>query len=550
MSKIAVIGLDGATWSLMQPLIDAGKLPHLARLVQGGVKADLRSVPNMRSAAAWTSFMTGTNPGKHGIYEFYERVPGEYRIRFTNGSFRHGRAFWEILGSEGRKVGVVNVPMTYPAGDLNGFLIAGLDAPGKQSRGFCFPEDLLDRVERQVGEYVLEPGVTGLMVGGDEEGAEKALHHSITQRKKAFIHLMENEDWELFVAVFRETDNVHHCFWKFLEPDKVDATIPEGSPFRKTIEGVYLHLDEAVGEIVDRLPGDATVIVMSDHGFGFRQFGSSCLNGYLEKHGYLTLRKKGGGLLKTVYKGVEGLLKRKAKERLLRLLPGLRDRVQSRLYFSRVDWPRTRAYSDGVMPVVWINVKGRDPEGVVEPGAEYDSVVAGVTEALMEAVDIRSGRPVVEAVQHRDSIYHGPFASAAPDLLVQWKEDEPVFGLSRGGGGEPVEPEFPTGEFSMITGEHRRDGIFIARGPAIREGVTLDTLSIMDICPTVLFGMGSEIPSSVDGRPITEVFRPSFLDGREVKWRSDDDAGAVETQYREEDEATIRKRLRDLGYIE
>jgi len=550
VKKVVIIGLDGATWSLMQPLIDAGKLPHLERLAGGGVRADLRSVPNMRSAAAWTSFMTGTNPGKHGIYEFYERIPGEYRIRFTNGSFRHGRPFWDLLGDAGYRVGVVNVPMTYPAGEVNGFLIAGLDAPGKQSRGFCYPPDLVERVEKQVGEYVLEPGITGMLVGGDVEGAEKALHHSITQRKKTFLHLMKNEAWDLFVAVFRETDNVHHCFWKYIQPEEVGAAIADDSPFRKTIEGVYVHLDEAVGEILAALPRDAAVIVMSDHGFGFRQFGASCINGYLEKDGYLALRGKGGGFLKSAYRRVEGLLSRKTKERLLRLLPGVRDRVQSRLYFSRVDWPRTKAYSDGVMPVVWINVKGRDPEGVVEPGADYDRVKDGVVQALMEAVDIRSGRPVVEAVRHRDEIYSGPHADAAPDLLVHWKEDEPVFGLARGPGGEPVEPEFPTGEFSMITGEHRRDGIFIARGPEIREGVALETLSLMDICPTVLYGMGEAIPSSVDGRPVIEAFTPSFNEGREVKWRSLDEEGKDETRYREEDEDTIRQRLRDLGYIE
>jgi len=548
LQKIVILGLDGATWSLVQPYIDQGLLPNLKKLVDSGVRALLRSVPNMRSAAAWTSFMTGTNPGKHGIYEFYERVPGEYRIRFVNGSWRKGRAFWEILG---KRAGIINVPMTYPARAMNGFQFAGLDAPGKESKGFCWPPDMVKKVEAAVGEYVLEPGVTGLMVAGNEKGAEQALLHSITQRKKAFVHLMGKEPWDIFVAVFRETDNAHHCFWKYLEPDKVDADVERGSVFSKTIEKVYRHLDGAVGEILEKVPPDAVVMIMSDHGFGFRQYGTSCLNGFLANTGFLSFRPKAsGGLLKTLYRGVESLLKRGAKEKLVRLFPSLRDKVQSRLYFSRIDWSATRAYSDSVMPVVWINERGRDPEGIVEPGVEYDTVRAQVVDALMDARDVKTGRTVVEAVHHRSEIYSGPHVDRAPDLLVEWKHDEPIFGLVPGSGGAAAFPEFPTGEFTVITGEHRPDGIFIMSGPGVREGVDLERLSLLDICPTVLYGMGSAIPADVDGRAVTEAFTSDFVATRDIRMSDEISGTTRESDYDQEDAETLRRRLRDLGYID
>jgi len=557
LQKIVILGLDGATWTLVQPFIDQGLLPNLKRLVDRGVRAPLRSVPNMRSAAAWTSFMTGTNPGKHGIYEFYERVPGEYKIRFVNGSWRNGRAFWEILGDRveggepGKRAGIVNVPMTYPAAPMEGFLFAGLDAPGKESRGFCWPPGMVTKVEAAVGEYVLEPGVTGLMVAGNEKGAEDALLHSITQRKKAFVHLMRNEPWDVFVAVFRETDNAHHCFWKYLEPEKVGFDREQDPVFAKTIEKVYCRLDRAVGEILEEVPPEAAVMIMSDHGFGFRQYGTSCLNGFLANTGFLTFRPRGrGGLLKTLYRGVEGLLKRGAKEKLVRLFPSLRDKVQSRLYFSRIDWAGTRAYSDSVMPVVWINERGRDPEGIVEPGVDYDRVRARVVEALMDARDMKTGRRVVEAVHHRSEIYSGPHADRAPDLLVEWKEDEPIFGLVPGSGGPAALPEFPTGEFTVITGEHRPDGIFIMSGPGVREGESLERLSLLDICPTVLYGMGSAIPADVDGRPITEAFTSGFVEKRPVRFTDGTDRAGSRSNYDEEESETLRHRLRDLGYIE
>lgn len=551
MNKIVILGFDGATWRLARPYMEQGKLPHLSRLVEEGVHGPLRSVPNMRSAAAWTSFMTGTNPGRHGIYEFYERVPGEYRIRFVNGSWRRGPAFWDILGDAGKKIGAVNVPMTYPAREVNGFMIAGLDAPGKESKAFSHPPDMVKKIEAAVGEYVLEAGVTGLLVAGNEKGAEEALLHSIVQRKKAFIHLLKTEPWDVFTAVFRETDNAHHCFWKYLEPEMVDADVPVDSPFARTIEKVYVHLDAALGEILEVLPDDAAVIVMSDHGFGFRQYGTSCLNGFLANTGFLTQSAGGGGgVLKTAYRAVEGLLKRGAKEKLVRLFPKLRDRVQSRLYFSRIDWPKTRAYSDGVMPVVWINERGRDPEGIVEPGAEYDRVAAEVTQALMDARDVKTGRKVVEAVHHRDSIYSGPFTDRAPDLLIEWKDREPVFGLVSGPGGPAAMPEFPTGEFTVITGEHRPDGIIVFKGPGVRRGETVEGLSLMDICPTVLYAMDAPIPADVDGRPAMEAFTEAFHAGKEVRIGAAASGDTAESDYEQEDEETMRARLRDLGYIE
>lgn len=552
-----ILGLDGATWSLVQPYIDQGLLPNVKKLASRGVRAPLRSVPNMRSAAAWTSFMTGTNPGKHGIFEFYERLPGEYRIRFVNGSWRKGRAFWEILGDPsdqgrpGKRAGVVNVPMTYPARAMKGFLLAGLDAPGKESKGFCWPPDMVKRVEAAVGEYVLEPGVTGLLVAGNEKGAEHALLHSIAQRKKAFVHLMQTEPWDIFVAVFRETDNAHHCFWKYLEPDKVDADVEAGSVFSQTIEKVYRHLDAALGEILENVPPDAVVMIMSDHGFGFRQYGTSCLNRFLADTGLLAFRAKArGGLLKILYRSLEGLLKRSAKEKLVRLFPSLRDRVQSRLYFSPIDWSATRAYSDSVMPVVWINERGRDPQGIVEPGVEYDTVCAQVIDVLMDARDVYTGRTVAKAVHHRSEIYSGPHVDRAPDLLVAWKQDEPIFGLVPGGGGPAALPEFPTGEFTMITGEHRPDGIFIMSGPGVREGVELDRLSLLDICPTVLYGMGSAIPADVDGRAITEAFTSDFVATHAVRISDERSGTTCESDYDEEDAETLRRRLRDLGYID
>ena len=264
MCWFLVFGLDGATFELFDPWIMVGKLPVIGQCLREGTRSTLRSTPLSNSAQAWSSFITGKNPGKHGIYDFFERVPDGYGVRFLNASFRKGKSLWRLASDAGRRVGVMNVPITYPAEPVNGFLIPGLDAPGMDNR-FAYPRGLMDEIDQQVGRYVLEAGIWGYIRRGKPEAALEKLLEMARVRTATASYLLKTKKWDLFVVVYTATDKAQHHFWKYIDPSRPEflSTQPHGS----AILQVYQQIDQGIARLI-QAAGDATVIVMSDHGAG------------------------------------------------------------------------------------------------------------------------------------------------------------------------------------------------------------------------------------------------------------------------------------------
>jgi len=548
MSKLVIIGIDGAAPDLMFPWMEMGLLPNFRKIKDNGVIGKLNSVPNQRSAAAWSSFVTGVNPGRHGIFEFYERIPLSHDIRFTKTTSRDGISFWKYLSENNRKVVVVNVPMSYPAERVNGCLISGLDAPGKSSPGFTYPADLLTEIEREVGPYTQEPGVISLVVGGQIREAADKIIEAVRQRGRAVRYLMQEYEWDTLVAVFRETDPAQHCFWHHMEQS--------GAEFQDTIFHVYQKIDEEVGKILDLAGDDCRVLVMSDHGFGFRQHGSGCLNQWLEQAGFLKFKQKSGGsliskTLKFGYQTLEKTLSRRMKERLFSLVPGLINKVQSRVFFAAIDWDRTLAYGDNVMPVIWLNTADLSPNGV--PPDRYETVIAEIKHQLLEnCLEAESGHRVVEWVKHREECYAGPRAKNAADLLIRWKENEKIVGLRYGQEGRPLYPQYPTREFMVNTGDHRPLGVFMARGDGIRKNMVIEGLDIVDVTAAAVYLNHLPVPEFMEGKIRPQMFEDSFLKTHPVTIGDQNFSQdrTDEMDYSREEETALKDRLRGLGYLE
>ena len=567
--KLLIVGLDGASLDLVLPWVRAGTMPGLARLIREGGCGTLESVPNMRSAAAWTSFQTGTNPGKHGILEFYERIPHTYDIRFVNALSREGASFFRIASEAGRRVVVVNVPMTFPAEEVNGVLIAGLDAPGKNSPGFCRPPELIRELEAAQGEYIIEPGLTGCIVNGEIDKAAQLLFEEIESKKRSTRYLMQRYPWDLLVTVFRSTDAAHHCFWKYQDPTHPQHDPAEAEKYGGVIREAYQRIDAFLQEVLEQAGPDTLILVVSDHGCGPKHPAGNQLNSWLESAGFLAYGSaKGGGgnpftrALGGMYRWTIAKTPRRTKEILWRLLPGFRDRVQSRLCFAGIDWRRTRAFSDTLFPTIWINVRGREPLGVVEPGDEYDRLCAEITAALMDVRDERSGERIVDRVLHRREIYSGPHVDKAPDLLVRWREDIPIQGIrlpGRAGAAGNAErgatPFIPGEDYRVISGDHCLQGLLLFRNPLGKgAGVEGSGASLLDIAPTALYALGVPVPEGLDGRVLTELFPESFLRDHPVSF-SGPGAPTVPSRsegkdYGDEEEESVKERLRSLGYLE
>jgi predicted AlkP superfamily phosphohydrolase/phosphomutase len=553
--KLLVLGLDAATFDLIDPWVAEGKLPHLQALMAGGSRAPLLSVPNLNSIPAWTSFMTGKNPGKHGLYWFYERQPGSYAYRYLNGSDIQGRRFWDYMSDSGLRVGVVNVPMTYPAYEFNGFMIAGLDAPNETSPNFTYPAELYDEILANSGPYHIETNILGYARRGRIDLAVKATEEVIEQRVKTIDYLLRTQTWDVFVAVFTELDRVQHTFWRFMDPRHPDYD-PEGAKqYGDVIFRFYARLDEAIGEIVSRYPG-VPVVINSDHGFGSNPESYSYLSPWLQSLGLFqpVQPRTSDRLLRRAASLADGLLSQSTRRRIIAMLPGGRAGLAQRLHQVRCDWSGTRAYTNYIHAGIWINLQGREPQGIVAPGTEYETLRQELIAGLLTWEDTRTGQKIVKSAVPREEVYHGPFMDQAPDVVIRWNYGVHPAGLRYTHNGRAVEVKSRTDivERHNVSGDHRPEGILIMHGPGIRAGQQLAEARLEDVAPTLLYLTGVPVPDDMDGRVLAAAFEPDCLTQRPVRYQhvAADDEQAERRNFSTDEDAQLQQRLRDLGYLE
>jgi predicted AlkP superfamily phosphohydrolase/phosphomutase len=548
--RVWVIGLDGVPWTLLQPWIDAGNLPTLAKLQAGGAWGGLRSTIQFLTAVAWTSFLTGLNPGKHGIFDFARRIPGTYDQELTNAALRSGRSLWRVLSDGGRRVGVVNVPMTFPPEAVNGFLISGLDTPGLDS-GYTYPPEL----KTEVNDVHF---IAVSTVGKSHEQYLKETLEGVDQRFALLWRTIEREPLDFYMWVEMETDAIQHCSWHLLsDPDQ---------PNHDAILQVYKRIDQHLARLVDELPDDVTLIVMSDHGAGPIEK-TVYLDRWLAQRGWLHYKQGTGftladrarqaarvGVKQTFYLaqrflpvGVKGYLKR---------FTGAHAALETFIEKADFDWPQTTAYSTGNFGNINLNIKGREPEGVVEP-EDVDRVIDEITTALYELRDPETGEQMVVNVMRREEIYTGDMIDRAPDLLIRWKDDKyvatpdydhnpqgPLFGVKEKFGRHGAAYALDK------TGTHIIEGICMLYGHGVRQATRLHDANLLDLAPTILHLLGVPIPRSMDGRVLTEAFLPEIADRAILYEEEDQDIdGGPGIELSAEDEEEIRARLQGLGYV-
>jgi len=538
-----VIGLDGATWKLLDRLFLEGVMPNLARLQAEGTRGPLWSVVPPMTATAWTSYQTGKGPGKHGIFDWTEPVAGSYLYRPIDSTHLQSKTIFELLSACRKRVATVNLPLTFPARPINGVAVGDMLTPSKDTPGFLYPPEFRATLDQLSPDYAID---THLCEAEEDILPFLArLRHLLDERGKVVRHLMEQEPWDLFCCVWVELDRMQHCLWHIVDPlhPRFDARLAE--KYRAAILEVYRLVDTRVGEMVERRPEGANVFFISDHGFGPCRY-KVFLNTWLAQEGFLKF-KEGGRARRDQLNRVRGLLgkagidTRKLLDAARRFgggaILGAGDSLSR--FAAEIDWEHTVAFCHGTN-AVRINLRGRDKQGSVDP-AEYDAVVERLRERLLAMRD-PEGSLVIRGVKRRDELYQGPNVHLAADVLIAEHDDSVWFYYSEGAVPEQVfEPS------GWASGNHEPDGLFLAWGPDIAAGTREDT-SINDIAPTLLALLGVAIPDDVDGTVLRDILAP----GRSLRptWS---EAVAWTGTARTQDAATnraIEERLRGLGYLQ
>lgn len=557
--KTLIIGLDGATFDLMLPWIEEGRLPHLRKLIREGAYSRLRSTTPPITPCAWSSFMTGKNPGKHGLFDFVEPTADGRDFRFTNASARQGETLWGCLGRHGRRVGVVNVPMTFPPERVNGYLLSGLDTPHEHSN-YCFPTTIRDELRRQGIPYRVDLRHLGDMrTDRRRDRRIRDLHEMEAVRTQAVRYLQKTYPTDFTAVVYIATDQVQHHFWHYMDPqhDKFDAA--GARKYGNVIRDTYVHLDSLIGQLLEDIDDQTVVIVMSDHGFG----PTTCVrvrgNQALAQAGLLRFKQPAGGhrQLRACAALADRVLRSSLPPGWKAWLSGTFPRL--RRWFERadeaaIDWDRTRAFFNEAYrasPAVWLN-KTTGTDGAC---ADVEHTLTEIKQALERLQNPGTGeRLISELVSTRD-VYTGPYASRAPDVLLSWWLDGFLLEQS-----DPVLAAESTVEQSMspvsggveFSGSHRMDGVFIMYGGPTRRNLAFTGAEIVDVAPTVLYLMGLPIPADMDGRPLTEALDPLWAERRPLREDPAADKGFSSSERFSDpkDERRIARRLRALGYIE
>lgn len=540
-TKVLLLGLDGATFSILDPLMERGVMPFLRGFAADAARAPLRTILPPLTPPGWTSLMTGKRPGEHGVFDFFQKeTPESEYFHFANSQDIRSETIWSLASAGGQRVISLNFPLMFPAPAVNGCVVPGGWMPWRQLRLGCHPPGLFDRLKERPSfnarELALDMALEIKAIEGcaAEEYADWiALHTRREQRWFDILgYLMREEPSDLVGVVFDGVDKLQHLCWRFLDP--ACRPVEPSAWERETIErceSYFRQLDGIIAELVALAGPEALVVLASDHGFG-PSSEVFYLNTWLEQQGYLTWASPNPEEAAEEPKVGFGQIMR---------------------HVNQLDWQQTVAYA-ATPSSQGINLVTRRPDGSIALSDDaYRRLREELAGRLREIRSPGSDRPLVTAVRLREEAFAGPYQALAPDLTLE---------LDDGAAISILPAESVVRHRHEPKGNHRWDGIFLARGPGIRASARLNELSITDVAPLVLYGLDLPVPQDLSGRVPTALFEPAALERRPPRvgigasppplaaGALSDDQRSAAGRLDAEGEQIVLERLRALGYVE
>jgi predicted AlkP superfamily phosphohydrolase/phosphomutase len=502
IKRLLVLPLDMGDGELICRWSEQGHLPNFKSLISSGTWLDLESTAQVLHTSTWPTFATGVHPGKHGVYFPYQPKPGYQLAQHVQADQYGARTFWHFSDQQGLKCIVYDVPETFPEAGFRGKAIFDWGTWAWYGTPCAQPPALLKEMKSRFGGYPL--GFEAKRLGAampDAEVMEKGLLHSVEYKHRTAHWLLQREPWDLAVVGFCEPHPAGHYLWPADVDDIGCADEEEIAPLLR----FYVALDGALGELIDPFTADTAVLVVSGDGVCANRCAWYLLPAVLERLGYtrpIAVNETGRGAPRSLISRAKSLLSPRARRRIAEFLPWwLRDRLGAQEQAANIDWSKTRAFTlpSDLEGCIRINLKGREPYGIVEPGRQYEELCEEIRARLLELIKPADGTPAVSRVWVRNEVFSGDRQEQLPDLIVTWNNETSFksIGSPRFGSvdGENADPR---------PGTHSPYGFLLAVGAGLPQGLR-SSGHLLDVAPTAMELLGLTRPVGLDGQILKDL---------------------------------------------
>lgn len=515
--RTLVIGLDAGDADLIDRWGLEGRLPNITRIKQQGAWGRLKTTADVFHVSAWPSIFTGTKADKHGLYHAYVMRPGHQGLLRPRPDRSPFPFVWKLLNDRGLRSIVIDAFLTCPLRDFNGVQIVDWGSWSWFWEPTMSPPSLRHEVRSRFGPYPAEDhSKVGMVPLADVAGFRQRLLAGVRTKTSLVKWLMEKEPWDFFLVVFGEPHPAGHYFWHLFDDSYVayPRADPASTGIHHALRDVYVALDTAIGELLQSAGGRTTVWLVSGDGMSANYSGSHMLPDVLTRLGVLNAGAIPGArpaaASRDVLSTIRGLIPESLRLAVSRALLSrqMQEQLSLRWKTAGISWPHTRAFviENANEGYIRINLRGREPEGIVSPGEEYVTLVDEIRGAAERLTNPATRQPAALAVYRTDDICDGPCRSHMPDVVIVWNPQARVTNELLLNPDQLIRSAQPAcGLAPYYTGNHWPNAFLGALGPAVPAGLTLEGATVLDLAPTLLAQFGVAPPEHMDGRVLHEL---------------------------------------------
>lgn len=529
LTNVLLLAVDAGDKFLIKSWAADGTLPTFRSLLDSGMVGDTMSVEGFYEGSTWPSFYTGVTPAHHGFYSLTQLKPGSYEFnRIRPGDFIKRQPFWNYLSRAGRKVAILDIPLSGISKELNGIQMVEWGSHDGVYGFHTWPPQLQEKVLARFGSHPLTTSCDSFGWAQQEFHTFRDLLLQGVQNKAELTnHYLRQGGWDFFAQVFTESHCIGHQCWHLHDPNHPDYDPEIGSKMGDPIRDVYVAIDRAIGQILEQVDKETIILVLVGHRMS-HYFGMQFLLPELLCRLGVAIglsEKNSEEKPFDIISKLEVVLRwgwQHTPKKIKGQMRGLRNYARSWMERRRgqppsmsfgIDPRKSKCFllhNGASVSGLRVNLTCREPKGLVQAGAEMDEFCDQLAQDLLKIVNLDTGKPLVRSIKKTAQLYEGEFLGDLPDLLVEWDDDRPLGNaVTRKRGGSVRIASEKIGMIEGVnpycrTGDHRPEGMFIVRGPGIEPGRLEKTVSIMDFAPTLTKLFNIELPNA-DGKPIEEV---------------------------------------------